>query len=112
MNEPEKIIPGGYADFLNYLDTVTTEEALFSPLTYWFANQNTADDTRDRFDVVADRAKELKLWNGLDLKLERWARTNKEELGSVPIMQPIGMVSRSRARPANCSPIRQSSFLK
>lgn len=66
MNEPEKIIPGGYTDFLNYLDTVTTEEALFSRLTYWFANQNTADDARDRFDVVADRAKELKLWNGLD----------------------------------------------
>lgn len=83
MNESEKIIPGGYTDFLNYLDTVTTEEALFSPLTYWFANQNTADDTRDRFDVVADRAKELKLWNGLDLKLERWARTNKEELARI-----------------------------
>lgn len=83
MNEHEKIIPGGYTDFLNYLDTVTTEEALFSRLTYWFANQNTADDARDRFDVVADRAKELKLWNGLDLKMERWARANKEEFARI-----------------------------
>lgn len=83
MNEPEKIIPGGYTDFLNYLDTVTTEEALFSRLTYWFANQNTADDARDRFDMVEDRAKELKLWNGLTLKMERWARANKEEFARI-----------------------------
>ena len=83
MNEVEKIAPGGYMDFLNYLDTVTTEEALFSRLTYWFANQNSADDTRDRFDVVEDRAKELKIWNGLTLKMERWARDNKEELARI-----------------------------
>lgn len=82
--QPDKIVtPGSYVDFLHYLDTVTTEEELFSRLTYWFANRNTADDVRDRFDVVEDRAKELKLWNGLDLKLERWARANKEELARI-----------------------------
>ena len=82
--QPDKIVtPGNYVDFLHYLDTVTTEEELFSRLTYWFANRNTADDVRDRFDVVEDRAKELKLWNGLDLKLERWARANKEELARI-----------------------------
>ena len=82
--QPDKIVtPGSYVDFLHYLDTVTTEEELFSRLTYWFANRNTADDVRDRFDVVEDRAKGLKLWNGLDLKLERWARANKEELARI-----------------------------
>ena len=33
--------------------------------------------------MVADRAKELKLWNGLELKMERWARNNKEELARI-----------------------------
>ena len=94
MNEAEKIVPGGYMDFLNYLDTVTTEEALFSRLTYWFVNQNSADDTRDRFDMVEARAKELKLWNGLTLKMERWARDNKEEftrIGKDAFAALIGM---------------------
>ena len=35
--EEKEISPGSYVDFLHYLDTVTTEEALFSRLTYWFA---------------------------------------------------------------------------
>ena len=83
LNEFVNTIPGGYADFLNYLDTVKTEDQLFSRLTYWFANQKTADDALNRFDLVEDRAKELKLWNGLDLKMERWARASNEELARV-----------------------------
>ena len=104
MNEAEKIVPGGYMDFLNYLDTVTTEEALFSRLTYWFADRHGADDPRDRFDVVEDRAKELKLWNGLPLKIERWARDSKEELARIGKDAFAALIGRDYAAYLNNKP--------
>ena len=54
--EEKEISPGGYADFLHYLDTVTTEEALFSRLTYWFALRTSPDDVHDRLELVKSRA--------------------------------------------------------
>lgn len=76
----DKIVkPGSYADFLNYLDTVTTEKALFSRLTYWFTLRDSQDDVRDRMDLVESRAQSLKLWNGLDFKIEKWIHDTKEE---------------------------------
>lgn len=81
--EEKEISPGSYVDFLHYLDTVTTEEALFSRLTYWFAGQNSPDDVHSRIDLVEQRARELRLWNGLDLKVERWMQACKEEFNTM-----------------------------
>lgn len=81
--EEKEISPGSYVDFLHYLDTVTTEEALFSRLTYWFAFQTSPDDVHSRIDLVEQRARELRLWNGLDLKVERWMQACKEEFNTM-----------------------------
>ena len=81
--EEKEISPGSYVDFLHYLDTVTTEEALFSRLTYWFAFQTSPDDVHSRIDLVEQRARELRLWDGLDLKVERWMQACKEEFNTM-----------------------------
>lgn len=83
ISEKNDLTPGSYADFLHYLDTVTTEEALFSRLTFWFAFRTSPDDAHNRADLVKERAKELKLWNGLELKMERWAQTYKAEFATM-----------------------------
>jgi len=75
--------PGSYADFLAYLDTVHTEEELFSRLTYWFAHQTDIEDIRSRSELVEERARELGFWKGLALKLERWYAAGKDELDTV-----------------------------
>lgn len=83
--DEKDIIPGSYADFLHYLDTVTTEEALFSRLTFWFAFRSSPDDVRNRMDMIESRAQELGIWksNGLDLKMERWTRKYQEEFNTM-----------------------------
>ena len=85
MSNPKISTPGDYADFLNYLDSVTTEEALFSRLTYWFAFRTSTEDAQSRPYLVEARAKELKLWNGLELKVQRWEKANKDELDRIGI---------------------------
>ena len=85
LSNPKIFTPGDYADFLNYLDSVTTEEALFSRLTYWFAFRTSIEDAQSRPYLVEARAKELKLWNGLELKVQRWEKANKDELDRIGI---------------------------
>ena len=79
--------------FLHYLDTVKTEESLFSRLTYWFTFQGEAADQNEKYELVRQRALELKLWNGLDLKLERWKEAIPAEyksLGDAKFSELVG----------------------
>lgn len=70
-------------DFLHYLDTVTTEEALFSRLTYWMVFRGLPTEQNEKYELVRQRALELKLWNGLDLKMERWKEAIPAEYKSM-----------------------------
>lgn len=107
--EKQALTPGSYTDFLHYLDTVTTEEALFSRLTFWFAFRTSPDDVRNRLDLVEDRAKELKLWNGLELKLERWTQRFKEEFSTMDREQFSSFIANDYAAYCNGSqPIRRA----
>lgn len=72
LKDAKLFSPAGREEFLKYLDTVTTEEALFSRLTWWLVNQGLPADQNEKYDLVRQRASELKLWSGLDLKMERW----------------------------------------
>lgn len=71
-DEAKKFDPADRSDFLRYLDTVTTEEALFSRLTYWMCFKGLPAEQNEKYELVRQRALELRLWNGLDLKVERW----------------------------------------
>ena len=70
--EVQMLRPADEKDFLRWLDCADTEEKLFSRLTYWFTFRGLAADQNERYHLVQERAKELKLWNGLELKLRRW----------------------------------------
>lgn len=57
--------PADYDDFMRWLDYADTEEKLFSRLGYWMVMQGLPDDRNQKYDMVRERAQELKLWNGL-----------------------------------------------
>jgi len=40
-------------------------------------------DQNEKYDMVRERANELKLWNGLNLKLERWKDKVEAEFKAV-----------------------------
>ena len=71
-DEAKVFSPADHDDFMTYLKWADTEEKLFSRLTYWMTFKGLAADQNDKYNMVRERALELKLWNGLDLKLERW----------------------------------------
>ena len=110
--------PGSYTDFVRYLDTVHTEEELFSRLTYWFVEQNRSEDVHYRPELVEARAKELGFWQGLDFKVERWmtdGRAEREAVGDEVFRNRIGedyaayiqraeRARRRRTSPFNCTP--------
>lgn len=75
----KQFLPAGYDNFMRYLNYVDTEEKLFSRLTYWFVFQGLPNDQNEKFEMVKDRARELKLWNGLELKIKRWRDKISEE---------------------------------
>lgn len=56
--------PADYDDFMRWLDYADTEEKLFSRLGYWMVMQGLPDDRNQKYDMVRERAQELKLWNG------------------------------------------------
>lgn len=77
--ESKQFRPAGYDNFMRYLNYVDTEEKLFSRMTYWFVFQGLPNDQNEKFEMVKDRARELKLWNGLELKIKRWRDKISEE---------------------------------
>lgn len=77
--ESKQFRPAGYDNFMRYLNYVDTEEKLFSRMTYWFVFQGLPNDQNEKFGMVKDRARELKLWNGLELKIKRWREKISDE---------------------------------
>ena len=71
--EAKQFSPADENDFLRWLDKADTEEKLFSRLTFWFTFRGLPADQNQRYHLVQERARELRLWNGLELKLRRWA---------------------------------------
>lgn len=70
--EAKQFSPADENDFLRWLDKADTEEKLFSRLTFWFTFRGLPADQNQRYHLVQERARELRLWNGLELKLRRW----------------------------------------
>lgn len=70
--EAKQFSPADENDFLRWLDKADTEEKLFSRLTFWFTFRGQPADQNQRYHLVQERARELRLWNGLELKLRRW----------------------------------------
>ena len=79
LRQAQQFRPADEADFLQWLDCADTEEKLFSRLTFWFVFQGLPADQNQRYHLVQERARELKLWNGLELKLERWKKQVQQE---------------------------------
>ena len=52
--------PADYDDFMRWLDYADTEEKLFSRLGYWMVMQGLPDDRNQKYDMVRERAQELK----------------------------------------------------
>ena len=63
--EAKQFSPADENDFLRWLDKADTEEKLFSRLTFWFTFRGLPADQNQRYHLVQERARELRLWNGL-----------------------------------------------
>ena len=93
QQEVQRFRPADEADFLRWLDCADTEPKLFSRLTYWFTFQGLPADQNQRYHLVQERARELKLWNGLELKLRRWQdriAAEYKQLGQAEFASLIG----------------------
>ena len=64
--EAKQFSPADENDFLRWLDKADTEEKLFSRLTFWFTFRGLPADQNQRYHLVQERARELRLWNGLE----------------------------------------------
>ena len=101
--------PADYDDFMRWLDYADTEEKLFSRLGYWMVMQGLPDDRNQKYDMVRERAQELKLWNGLELKLRRWMDNSAEEfkrLGEEAYTALIGQDYASYKNNAPSEPVK------
>ena len=101
--------PADYDDFMRWLDYADTEEKLFSRLGYWMVMQGLPDDRNQKYDMVRERAQELKLWNGLELKLRRWMDNSAEEfkrLGEKAYTALIGQDYASYKNNAPSEPVK------
>lgn len=95
QNHKESLLfkPDDYKRFICYLSGITSEQALFSRLTYWMVFRGSANDQTDRLNMVRERAKELNLWNGLELKIERWKQevaTEFDQMGEESFTAAVG----------------------
>lgn len=70
--EALKFCEGDDPMFMGWLNYADSEEKLFSRLGFWMTFRGKPEEQNQRYQMVKDRAAELKLWNGLDLKLRRW----------------------------------------
>ena len=91
--EAKQFSPADEDDFLRWLDKADTEEKLFSRLTFWFTFRGLPADQNQRYHLVQERARELRLWNGLELKLRRWqdrVADEYEQIGKEAFAARIG----------------------
>lgn len=86
--EAKQFSPADENDFLRWLDKADTEEKLFSRLTFWFTFRGLPADQNQRYHLVQERARELRLWNGLELKLRRW-QDRVAEYEAEPIVRTL-----------------------
>ncbi len=107
-DEAKVFMSADHDDFLRYLDTVTTEKALFSRLTYWMVFKGLPAEQNEKYELVRQRACELKLWNGLDLKLERWKETIPAEYKSMGDEAFSAQVGQDYADYINSTPAQQN----
>lgn len=103
--------PADYDDFLSYIDYASTEEQLFSRLTYWFVFQGLPADQNEKYDMVRERANELKLWNGLNLKLERWKDKVEAEFKAVGEEAFAALIGQDYASYKNNAPSEPAKAL-
>lgn len=103
--------PANYDDFMNWLSYADTEEKLFSRLGYWMVMQGSTDDENRKLKAVQDRAQELKLWNGLDLKLERWMKNSSEEYKRLGEEEYLAQIGKDYAAYKNNAPSQQPQTL-
>ena len=101
--EAKQFSPADENDFLRWLDKADTEEKLFSRLTFWFTFRGQPADQNQRYHLVQERARELRLWNGLELKLRRWQDRVADEY------EQIGKEA-SRPASARTTPITSSNL--
>lgn len=91
--EAKQFSPADENDFLRWLDKADTEEKLFSRLTFWFTFRGLPADQNQRYHLVQERARELRLWNGLELRLRRWqdrVADEYEQIGKEAFAARIG----------------------
>ena len=91
--EAKQFSPADENDFLRWLDKADTEEKLFSRLTFWFTFRGLPAAQNQRYHLVQERARELRLWNGLELKLRRWqdrVADEYEQIGKEAFAARIG----------------------
>ena len=91
--EAKQFSPADENDFLRWLDKADTEEKLFSRLTFWFTFRGLPADQNQRYHLVQERARELRFWNGLELKLRRWqdrVADEYEQIGKEAFAARIG----------------------
>lgn len=98
--EAKQFSPADENDFLRWLDKADTEEKLFSRLTFWFTFRGLPADQNQRYHLVQERARELRLWNGLELKLRRWQDRVADE---------YEQIGKERSRPASARTTRITS---
>ena len=103
--------PADYDDFMRWLDYADTEEKLFSRLGYWMVMQGLPDDRNQKYDMVRERAQELKLWNGLELKLRRWMDNSAEEFKRLGEEAYIALIGQDYASYKNNAPSEPAKAL-
>ena len=103
--------PADYDDFMSYIDYASTEEQLFSRLTYWFVFRGMPADQNEKYDMVRERANELKLWNGLNLKLERWKDKVEAEFKAVGEEAFAALIGQDYASYKNNAPSEPAKAL-
>lgn len=103
--------PADYDDFMRWLDYADTEEKLFSRLGYWMVMQGLPDDRNQKYDMVRERAQELKLWNGLELKLRRWMDNSAEEFKRLGEKAYTALIGQDYASYKNNAPSEPAKAL-
>lgn len=94
--EAKQFSPADENDFLRWLDKADTEEKLFSRLTFWFTFRGLPADQNQRYHLVQERARELRLWNGLG---EGLLETLGEYLDANPDIHLVCIDTLSKIKP-------------
>ena len=73
--------------------------------------QGLPDDRNQKYDMVRERAQELKLWNGLELKLRRWMDNSAEEFKRLGEKAYTALIGQDYASYKNNAPSEPAKAL-